>query len=109
MPIPSSVTKTKPSLKTQMGTAPDDQATGEAQMGPTSHLHLLENLLSRARILVIGESHSLGLSPHMIFKGLVNTSPLNIILLSGPSPRPLAPFYLFIFLATFPGSTPRLR
>lgn len=47
MPIPSSVTKTKTSLKTQMGTAPDDQATGEAQMGPTSHLHLLENLLSR--------------------------------------------------------------
>ena len=95
--IPSSMTRTKSSLKTRMGTTSDHQATGEAQWGPTSHLDLLVNLLSWAHIQVIGYRHFLVLS-----SWLANTSPLNKVLLSGPSPRPTASFYLFIFLATSP-------
>lgn len=91
------MTRTKSSLKTQMGTTSDHQATGEAQWGPTSHLDLLVNLLSWAHIQVIGYRHFLVLS-----SWLANTSPLNKVLLSGPSPRPTASFYLFIFLATSP-------
>lgn len=70
MSILSTVTRTKPSLMTQLATCPDDQENGEAQEGPNSHEYLLENLLPLVSpILAIEDSHSLGLIHWLVNAG----------------------------------------
>lgn len=98
--ILSSVTRTKPSLMTQLATSPDHQENGEALEGPSPHVYLLENLLPLVPpLLAIEDSHSLGLIHWLVNAGF----PLAFGYYSSkwPFSMSISLLWSFCFFATF--------